>query len=301
MAIELIGLGVLGAGLAAIAIGATTVRPRERGLVERFGKYHRFAESGFHFIIPLVEKIYKVDTTEQMINAEKQEVITKDALNAEADAQIYFKIKADEGSVKDSQYNVDDIEIQMPALARTSLRNIIGNLPFVDVNSDRNKINKELQAILRDETKTWGVEILRAELQEITPPKAVQESMSKVLIAENTKISAVNEATALETMADGEKRAAIKKAEGQRQAEILNAEGNAKAVELQAKAQAEAIKLVNSSAAEYFKGNAVELKKLEVVQASLAGNSKIILPEGTSLTAVFDGIAGITPVKAKLK
>src|SRR5688572_4833468 len=86
-------------------LGIRIIRPTHRGMVERLGKYNRFAEPGFHWVIPLIDKMYQVNTTEQMIDAQKQEIITFDNLNAHVDAQVYFRIMPDETSVKNSQYN----------------------------------------------------------------------------------------------------------------------------------------------------------------------------------------------------
>ncbi len=156
-----------------------------------------------------------------------QEIITNDNLNARVDAQVYFKVKEDEESVKSSQYNVNNYQVQIVNLARTTLRNIIGTLTLKSANSERNRINDELLSTLSEETKNWGMEIVRTELKEIDPPKDVQETMNKVVKAENEKIAALDFATAVERQADGEKRAEIKKAEGVKQARILEAEGEA--------------------------------------------------------------------------
>ena len=115
-------------GMVFLLSGIRIVRPTHRGLVERLGKYLRFANSGFNWIIPVVDKMYRVNVTEQLVEATPQEIITFDNLNARVDAQVYFKIKSDEESVKNSQYNVNMIEYQIVNLARTTLRNIIGSL-----------------------------------------------------------------------------------------------------------------------------------------------------------------------------
>ena len=104
------------------------VRPTHRGLVERFGKYNRYANPGFHLIIPLVERMFQVDIREMLVEAQPQMIITNDNLNAQVDAQVYLKVKADEDNVKASQYNVTNYENQIVNLARTTLRNIIGTL-----------------------------------------------------------------------------------------------------------------------------------------------------------------------------
>lgn len=270
--------------------GIRIVRPTHRALIERLGKYSRFAEPGFHWIIPGIENIYQVNVTEQMVDAESQEIITNDNLNAKVDAQVYFKVKADEESLKSSQYNVSNYQYQIVNLARTTLRNIIGTMTLKSANSERGKINQELHKTLRDETAHWGLEIVRTELKEIDPPKDVQETMNKVVKAENEKISAIDFATATETAADGQKRAEIKKAEGIKQARILQAQG-----------EAEAIKSVNQAAEEYFIGNAQILRKIEMVEKALEHNAKIVVPSNTELVNVIGDMAGILPLKREDK
>ena len=206
----LMGLIIVGA-VVIFFMGIRIVRPTHRGLIERLGKYNRFANMGFNWIIPLIEVIYQVNVTEQMVDAEPQEIITNDNLNAKVDAQVYFKVKADESDVKNCQYSVNNYQWQIVNLARTTLRNIIGTLTLKSANSERGKINAELHKTLCEETASWGLEIVRTELKEIDPPKDVQETMNKVVKAENEKISAVDYATATETVADGQKRAEIKK------------------------------------------------------------------------------------------
>jgi len=140
----------------------------------------------------------------------------------------------------------------------------MGKLTLTECIQERDKINAAVEKVLEKETNSYGVTVLRVEVQRIEPPQDVQSAMNEVVKAEQNKIAAKDTATALETEADGQRRASIKKAEGSRQARILEAEGKAKAFEL-----------VNKS----FKGGAKELKELEVTQASLQNNSKIILTE----------------------
>jgi regulator of protease activity HflC (stomatin/prohibitin superfamily) len=265
-------------------IGIRVVRPTSRGLVERLGKYRRFANPGFNWIIPIIDRMYRINITEVMVNAEPQQIITSDKLNASVDAQVYFKVKSDEESVKNSQYSVFDYKYQIVNLARTTLRNIIGTMSLKSANSERGKINSELQQTLREETAHWGIEIVRTELKEIDPPDDVQETMNKVVKAENEKVAAVDFATATETMADGARRAEIKKAEGIRQAKILEAEG-----------EAQAIRLVNEAADKYFVGNAQLLRRLIAVETALSSNAKIVVPSNTELINVIGEMAGILP------
>ncbi|MFH1834191.1 MAG: SPFH domain-containing protein, partial [bacterium] len=221
--------GIVGIVIAAVIVvglliaGIRIVRPTQRGLVERLGKYNRYANPGFHLIIPVIERMFRVDIREMLVEAAPQMIITNDNLNARVDAQVYLKVKADEENVKASQYNVANYEFQIVNLARTTLRNIIGTLTLKSANSERGKINEELRSTLLLETANWGIEILRTELKEIDPPQDVQETMNKVVKAENEKVAAIDFATATETQADGQRRAEIKRAEGIRQARILTA------------------------------------------------------------------------------
>jgi len=283
--------GIIGAIVFILFLsGMKIVRPTHRGLIERLGRYRKFASPGFHWIIPMIDRMFMVNITEQMVDAEPQEIITNDNLNARVDAQVYFKVTDNEASVKSSLYNVNDYRWQIVNLARTTLRNIIGTLTLKSANSERGKINAELHNTLREETKNWGIEIVRTELKEIEPPKDVQETMNKVVKAENEKIAAIDYATAAETTADGVKRTKIKEAEGLRQYKILQAEG-----------EAEAIRLVNEAADRYFVGNAQLLKKLEALEVALKDNAKVVVPAGSELVNVIGDLAGVLPLDTKGK
>ncbi|MFA4855045.1 MAG: SPFH domain-containing protein [archaeon] len=272
------------------ALSIRIVRPTGRAIVERFGKYHCFATPGINFILPFIDRLYPVNITEQITELEQQEVITGDNLNAMVDAQVYYKILSDEENVKKSQYNVNKVDYQIVALARTTLRNVIGSMTLKEVNSARNVINEKLGTALEKEASKWGVEIVRAELKEVTPPAAVQTTMNQIVVAENEKIAAKDFAIAQQTRADGERMATVK-----------IAEGNAQAVQIEAAAKAYQIKLVNESAQKYFKGNAQVLKKLETVESTLKNNTKIVIPQGQQLVNVIDSIAGILPIRMEKK
>jgi len=270
-------IAITAIGLIGLA-GIRTVDQTERGVIETFGKYSRFAGAGLTWIIPIFQSLKTVNVTECMTNIEPQEIITKDNLNAQVDLVVYYKIRRDEDSVKSSLYEVNNVTLQLETLARTTARNVIGTLEFKEVNSERDKLNVRIQIILAKEAKSWGVDVLKVELKDIQPPKDVQDTMNKVIKAENEKIAAVNLATAKETEADGFRRAEIKRAEGEKQATILRAEG-----------QKMSFKLINES----FKGNAQLLKKLEVVENTMKNNSKIVLPEGKSLINVIGSLADL--------
>lgn len=291
----LLGIGILVVGI--LLGGIKIVRPVERGLVETFGKYTRTANSGFNWLIPVVQKMVRVNITEIRVDVEPQNIITKDKLNAKVDAVVYYKIN----DVRKSVYNVNNFARSVPSLARTTLRAVVGKMTLADANENRDEINNKVQSELDKQTDPWGIDIIRVELQKIEPPSDVQKAMNQVVKAENEKIAAKDMATAKETEADGYKRAEIKKAQGEREATILRAEANKKSRIMQAEAskqssileaegESKAFDLVNKS----FKGNAQLLKQLEVTEASLSKNSKVVLTEkGISPKIIMDAI----PVK----
>jgi regulator of protease activity HflC (stomatin/prohibitin superfamily) len=248
------------------AAGIRIVPPTRRGVIERLGKYHRFLNVGFNWVIPIIETTRYRNITERMTNIASQEIITKDNLNAKVELVVYHKVKIDEENVKKSYYEVEDYKTQIVMLAQTTARNVIGNMKFTEVNSQRAVLNKLLAETIDKEIENWGLRVVRVELKDITPPQSVQETMNNIIQAQNAKDAAIDFATAVETKADGARRAAIKEADGIKQANILKAEG-----------EAQAIQLVNEAAEKYFIGNAQKLRQLEMLERALKDNTKVVI------------------------
>ena len=264
------GASILIIAVVAVAVvfaaGIRIVRPINRGVIERLGKYNRFLKVGFNWVIPIVEKARYRNITERMTNIASQEIITKDNLNAKVELVVYHKVKNDEDSVKKSYYEVEDYKTQIIMLAQTTARNVIGNMKFTEVNSQRSMLNKLLAETIDKEIENWGLKVVRVELKDITPPQSVQETMNNIIQAQNAKDAAIDFATAVETKADGARRAAIKEADGIKQANVLKAEG-----------EAQAIQLVNEAAEKYFVGNAQKLRQLEMLEKALKDNTKVVI------------------------
>jgi len=275
--------------LVIFGFGIRIVRPIEQGLIETLGKYSKTAEQGFQWIIPIIQHMVKVNTTEVRVDIPPQEVITKDKLNAKVDAVVYYRVR----DAKKAIYNVSQYNQSVVSLARTTLRAVVGKMSLSDANEKRDVINSSVETEMSNQIEKpqenkegWGIDIIRVEIQEITPPADVQVAMNNVVKAENDKIAATDFANAVETKADGDRRAEIKKAEGFKQARILEAEG-----------KADAIKLENEAADKFFIGNAQLLKKLEVTVDSLKENTKIVIPTDTELINVIGDLAGVLPIK----
>jgi regulator of protease activity HflC (stomatin/prohibitin superfamily) len=265
--------------LAILGLGVKIVRPVEVGIVEFLGKYSRTANAGFNWILPGLMKMWRINITERRVDIDPQSIITKDKLNAVVDGVVYYRVQEAQKAI----YNVNNFGASVPSLAKTTLRAVIGKMTLTEANENRDKINEEVEKILSKGVSKWGIDVVRVELQRIEPPPDVQDAMNQVVKAENEKIAALDLATAIETQADGERRAEIKKAEG-----------IAAAIRLKADADGDAIKIVNEAAEKYFVGNAQLLKKLETVSEALRDNAKIIVPAGSDLVNVISDLAGTT-------
>jgi len=260
------------------------IRPYERGLVERLGKFRKELDAGLHIIVPFFDRLIKVDMRERVIDVPPQEVITKDNVVVTVDAVIYYEV-TDAYKVI---YNVSNFDVATIKLAQTNLRNVIGELELDQTLTSRERINIKLREVLDEATDKWGVRITRVEIKKIDPPKDIMEAMSKQMKAERTKRAAILEA-------EGVKQAQILRAEGERSAAILKAEGQAQAIKkvaeankykLIAEAEGQAQAILNVFRA-IHEGNPnkeiITLKYLEALAKIAEGNaSKIFMPYETS-------------------
>lgn len=273
--------------------GVKILRPFEKGVVERLGKYQRTVESGLVIIIPFIETIKKVDLREQVVDVPPQEVITKDNTVVVVDCVIFYEVVDPFNAV----YNVVDFYQAITKLAQTNLRNIIGDLELDQTLTSREMINTQLREVLDEATDKWGTRVVRVEIQRIEPPKDIVEAMSQQMKAERMKRAAILEA-------EGYKQSEIKKAEGDKQAAILEAEGQAEAIKKVADAdkyqeiaiaegEAKAILNVYSAIHEGDPTNdLIAIKYLESLQKIADGRAtKILLPAETS--GILGSIAGI--------
>ena len=262
--------------LITIARAARIVKQYEKGIVLRFGKFHALANSGLTFIMPFTDSIVRVDMREQVISVPPQKLITKDNVTVEVDAVVYYKVV---DPVK-SQFEVQDFGYACTTLAQTNLRNLIGDRTLDETLVARDMINSNLRHVLDEATNNWGVKATRVEVQKIEPPRDITDAMSRQMKAEREKRAAVLEA-------EGIKQSQILQSEGKKQSEILKAEGDAQARITRANAEAEAIKTVSTAAETYFKERAETMRRLEVLNNTLAQNTKYIVPSNSSLINVL--------------
>jgi len=267
--------------LTALAKGARIIEQYEKGLIMRLGKYRSMVSSGLTIIVPFVDDLIRVDMRERVIQVAPQKLITKDNVTVEVDAVVYYKVV---DPVK-SQFEIQNFEYACTTLAQTNLRNLIGDRTLDETLVAREIINTSLRQVLDEATNTWGVKVTRVEVQKIEPPRDITDAMSRQMKAERDKRAAILEA-------EGIKQSQILQAEGMKQAEILKAEGDAQARITRANAEAEAVRLVSTAAETYFKERAEMMRRLDVLNNTLAQNTKYIVPSNAGLVNVL-GLDGM--------
>ena len=270
----------------------------ETKIIERLGKYYSTLQPGINIIIPFIDKakemvaLYRgryvltntIDLREQVYDFDRQNVITKDNIQMEINALLYFQIVDPFKSV----YEINNLPNAIEKLTQTTLRNIIGELELDETLTSRGTINTKLREVLDDATDKWGVKVNRVELQDITPPASVLQAMEKQMQAERNKRAAI-------LTSEGEKQSLILKSEGEKQSAILQAEGLAQARIRKAEAEAIAIDKIteavgkSTNPANYL----LAQKYIQALQDIATGNDTktVYLPyEATNMMGAIGGI-----------
>ena len=281
----------------------------ETKIIERLGRYHATLEAGVNFIIPFVDSAKNIvvlnhgrysysstiDLREQVYDFPSQNVITKDNIQMEINALLYFQIM----DPKKVAYEINNLPNAIEKLTQTTLRNIIGELELDETLTSRDTINNKLRLVLDEATDKWGVKVNRVELQDITPPSSVLAAMEKQMQAERNKraqiLTSEGEKAAEILASEGEKTAMINRAEAAKQQAILTAEGEAQARIRKAEAEAQAIELItkavggSSNPANYL----LAQKYIQMLQELATGDKTktVYLPyEATNLMGSIGGI-----------
>ncbi|HMO04366.1 MAG TPA: SPFH domain-containing protein [Kiritimatiellia bacterium] len=308
-----------------VAKGLVIVQQAETSVIERLGKFNRILDSGINIIWPIIDqprqiawritqtdnqnrKVHlirnssRIDLREQVFDFPRQNVITRDNVNIEIDALLYFQITDPVKMV----YEIANLPLAIEKLTQTTLRNVIGEMDLDESLTSRDTINGKLRSILDEATDKWGVKINRVELQDITPPKEIQETMEKqmraerdrratILVAEGDKRSRILEA-------EGQREAEVNKAEGEKQAAILRAEGEARAVQMMAEAEAAAIQRIAQAV-----GGGVDptkyliaVKYVETLKHMVSGEGNKVVYMPYEATAILGSVGGIRDIFEKV-
>lgn len=281
----------------------------ETKIIERLGKYYATLQPGINFIIPFIDRAKEIvvlqrgrysyttsiDLREQVYDFPKQNVITKDNVQTEINALLYFQIVDPFKAV----YEINNLPNAIEKLTQTTLRNIIGELELDQTLTSRDTINTKLRSVLDDATNKWGIKVNRVELQDITPPASVLSAMEKQMQAERNKratiLTSEGQKAADILQSEGEKTAIINRAEAAKQEAILNAEGEAQARIRKAEAEAIAIQMIteavgkSTNPANYL----LAQKYIQMLQEVAQGDKTktVYLPyEATNLMGSIGGI-----------
>src|SRR5437016_3417851 len=236
-------------------------------VVERLGRFHRLARSGFNILIPFIERpksidvrfleadiggqkriaartTTRIDLREQVLNFPSQPVITKDNVTIDIDAVLYYRI----AEPQKATYAVQNLPYALETLTRTTLRNIVGEMELDQTLASRDRINQRMREVIEEAAVSWGVDVTRVELQSIEPPSDIQQAMELQMRAERERRAAVTNAEAGKRAAileaEGLKASQVRKAEGEKDASVLRAQGLAEARLAMAEAEAESIRRI---------------------------------------------------------
>lgn len=281
------------------------IRPFQRGLVERLGKYHDTLSPGLRIVLPFIDRVTVVDMREVVVDVPPQEVITSDNVVVNVDAVVYYEPTDPQRLI----YNVRNFMLAITKLAQTNLRNVIGDMALDQATTSRDIINTKLREILDDATDKWGARVVRVEIQRIDPPPDVVDAMHHQMKAERTRRAVTTEARGAQeaavTRAEGERQAAVLSAEGRKQAQILEAEGQAEATRAMAEAERFRQQAVAEGEADAIRSiyqaihdgrptqDLLAIKYLESLEAMANGQAtKIVIPtEASALLGALGGLA----------
>ncbi len=289
--------------IALISSGIKIIHQAETMIVEKFGRFDRKLESGINIIIPIYEQprkikwrmvktdlqgrnyyIYseaeRIDLRESVYDFPKQRVITADNVGIEINALLYFQIV---DPVR-ATYEIANLPEAIEKLTQTTLRNVIGEMELDQTLVSRDTINIKLREILDEATNKWGVKVNRVELQDIAPPRDIQEAMEKQMRAERDRRAAILEA-------EGDKKAAILRAEGQAEARIKVADAEREAIKL----VTEAVKETASDPAQYL----IAVKYIETLKEMVSGRDNKVVYLPIEATGVLSSIGGIKELLGK--
>ena len=285
------------------------IKQSKVGIVMRLGKFQKKADTGVHFLIPLLDQMaYVIDLRENVVDFPPQPVITKDNVTMQIDTVVYFQVTDPVRYVFEIANPISAIE----NLTATTLRNIIGELDLDETLTSRDLINTKMRSILDEATDKWGIKVNRVELKNIMPPQDIQVAMEKQMRAERERresiLQAEGEKQSSILKAEGEKQSAILKAEAKKEAMVREAEGEKQSRILRAQGEAESIRQIAQAKAEgeatiiknVFKAmkesdiddNMLALKSMEALEKIAESDStKLVLPSDTvNFLGSFKGI-----------
>ena len=255
-------------------------------IVERLGKFHGGLHAGLHFIIPFVDKVaYRHSLKENAVDIPSQSAITRDNVTLIIDGVLFLKIT----DPKQASYGVHDPRYAISQLAQTTMRSELGKMTLDKTFEEREILNKNIVQAINEASSVWGIQCLRYEIKDITPPDNVRRAMELQVAAERQKRAEVLDSEGKRqsqiNIAEGAKQEVVLKSEAAMTDQINRAKGEAEAILAVARATAEGIELVASSIDKAGGEKAVALKLAEQYIEAFSNLAKesntVLLPAQT--------------------
>ena len=176
--------------LIVLLISIKQINEYQRGILFRFGKFHKVLGPGWHIVLPIFFSCRKVDIRTKTVDVAEQEAITRDNVSIKINAVLYYKIFDAAKSI----LAVENFNYAVSQLAQTTMRNVVGSVSLDELLTEREKLSSEICKIVDQETDPWGVKVENVELKDISLPEEMKRVIAKVAEAEREKLAVITKA-----------------------------------------------------------------------------------------------------------
>lgn len=299
-----ISLGFAAAVVIAVIKSAVIVPQRMNVIIERLGKYSRTLDSGFHLLIPFIDKVaYRQTLKEEVIDVQRQECVTKDNIQVGVNGILYMQVI----DAHKASYGIQDYRYAAAQLAQTTMRSVIGQIDLDKTFEERSRINEEVVRVLDEAAAPWGIKVLRYEISDISLPASIKDALEQQMRAERERRAAIakseGERQAMINVSEGQKQEVINLSEGDKLRQINEAEGRAREIELIAIATAEGIRQIATAISQPGGQDAVSLRVAEQYVKEFGNlaktNNTMIIP--AELAGIGGAVASLTQILASAK
>ena len=299
-----ISLGFAAAVVIAILKSAVIVPQRSNFIIERLGKYSRTLDSGFHILIPFIDKVaYRQTLKEEVIDVPRQECVTKDNIQVGVNGILYMQVI----DAHKASYGIHDYRYAAAQLAQTTMRSVIGQIDLDKTFEERARINEEVVRVLDEAAAPWGIKVLRYEISDISLPASIKDALEQQMRAERERRAAIakseGERQAMINVSEGQRQEVVNLSEGEKMRQINEAEGRAKEIELIAVATAEGIRQIATAISQPGGQEAVSLRVAEQYVKEFGNlaktNNTMIIP--AELAGIGGAVASLTQILGTAK
>ncbi|OZB05064.1 MAG: paraslipin [Idiomarina sp. 34-48-12] len=298
----ILAIGFAIAVVIVILKSARIVPQRSNFVIERLGKYSRTLDSGFHILIPFIDKVaYQHTLKEEVIDVERQACVTRDNIQVGINGVLYIQVV----DAHKASYGINNYRYAASQLAQTTMRSVIGQTDLDKTFEERARINEIVVQALDEAASPWGIKVLRYEISDIELPMSIKDALEQQMRAERERRAAIakseGERQAMINVSEGHKQEVINLSEAEKQKQINEAEGRAREIELIAEATAEGLGKIAIAIQQPGGQDAVSLRVAEQYVKEFGNLAKetntLILP--AQLADIGSAVAGLTEIIKK--